>query len=565
MDQSRRLYRDAVLALALAAVLSAAWVLRDWQHLLALRLPDTDDMARLQQIRDWLGGQAFADLAQHRLAEGLMMHWSRLPDLVPALIIRLLSPLIGGHDAALVAVIAWPLMLFAAMLLLVARIAGRLAPQAAPTALVLAAIAYPVTSLFAPGRIDHHGFQIVLMLLAVHGGLAATGLASGAVIALASAASLVIGMEIAPFLAILAGWVLIDWLRGGSGKRLTGYGLGLLAMLMAARAIFGGTGWDYPACDGFTAITWRLAMLGGAGALALGMAGYWVRRPVARLALTAALGAPAMAVAWPAARACLHPYGSIDPLVVRLWLQHVGEAQPLFAAPLATAIGYAGLLVAGLAAGVWRWRKAGTPGWALLLALQLASMALALFELRGVYAGAVLGAPALATVIGAARTRGVAALAAAWFAATGMLYPIAAQALVTTPPAPATSGAACPATGTLNAAPPTMVMAAIDRGPAILAGTRHRILAAPYHRNNAGNAAMYRFFLGTPDAAAEIARHWHVGLVLLCPGDFAELNGQVPRASLLAHLRDGRPPAWLMPVAPGLYRITGLPERPRTL
>ncbi|HWU96364.1 MAG TPA: hypothetical protein VN029_12260, partial [Sphingomonas sp.] len=66
-------------------VLSLAWTLRDWHDLAALRLPDTDDVVRLQQIRDWLAGQHFADLAQHRLgaAPGLEMHWSRLADLVP--------------------------------------------------------------------------------------------------------------------------------------------------------------------------------------------------------------------------------------------------------------------------------------------------------------------------------------------------------------------------------------------------------------------------------------------------------------------------------------------------
>ncbi|PTS90704.1 hypothetical protein DBR17_00915, partial [Sphingomonas sp. HMWF008] len=144
-DLRRTRLGDVLCALALAVVMAAAWAWRDWAALSALRLPDTDDVMRLQQIRDWLGGQNFADLAQHRLgaAPGLTMHWSRLPDLVPGAIIRSLAPLVGTHSAELVAVIVWPTLLFAAALMLVARIARVLggAPLAR-TAIVVAAVAF---------------------------------------------------------------------------------------------------------------------------------------------------------------------------------------------------------------------------------------------------------------------------------------------------------------------------------------------------------------------------------------------------------------------------------------
>lgn len=61
---------DVLCAFALAVVLCAGWAWRDWAALSALQLTDTDDMMRLQQIRDWIAGQGFADLAQHRLGWG---------------------------------------------------------------------------------------------------------------------------------------------------------------------------------------------------------------------------------------------------------------------------------------------------------------------------------------------------------------------------------------------------------------------------------------------------------------------------------------------------------------
>ncbi|MBX9797339.1 hypothetical protein [Sphingomonas sp.] len=563
MERARDKLGDGLAALGLAGVLSAGWAARDWAALFTLRLPDTDDLARLQQIRDWLGGQPFADMAQHRLANGLMMHWSRLPDLVPAAFIRCLTPLVGQHGAELAAVVAWPAMLFAAMLFLVARITRIVAPESARTALVVAAIAYPVTSLFAPGRIDHHGLQIVLLLLGVRALLGRPGAANGALFALASTASLVIGMEIAPFLAVMAGWMAARWLRGAPGAPLAGFGAALLGAMMAARAIFGGNGWSYPACDGFNDIVWQLAMLGGGGALALGVGTRWLTGLPARAAAAAVTLGAVLALGWPAARACLHPYGNVDPLLARLWLDHVAEAQSLLVVPPASAIGYAGLLLAGIGAALWRWRASHAPGWAVLLSLQLASLALALFELRGVYAGAIVGVPALAAGITVARAHGAAALASAWLAAAGMLYPLAAQALVA-PVAPAASPG-CGGLAALTRQPPALVIAGIDHGPALLIGTRHRVLAAPYHRNNAGNGAMYRFFLSPPEAAAGIARRWGAGLVLLCPGDFDEIAAEIGKDSLIARLRAGDPPVWLRPVAPGLYRVAGLPERPATL
>ncbi|PZP08473.1 MAG: hypothetical protein DI607_13060, partial [Sphingomonas hengshuiensis] len=93
--------------------------------------------------------------------------------------------------------------------------------------------------------------------------------------------------------------------------------------------------------------------------------------------------------------------------------------------------------------------------------------------------------------------------------------------------------------------------------------THHRLIAAPYHRNNAGNGAMYRFFLGSPEAARAIAMRWRVDLVLLCPGDFAELTpAERPAASgLLPRLRRGTAPDWLIPVpvrgGARLWRVAG--------
>jgi hypothetical protein len=84
---------DVGVAALLTAVLGLSWTLHAWSDLVAFRLPDTDDVVRLQQWRDWLDGGAFADLTQRRIGAGTAMHWSRLPDLAPVALIWLLTPL----------------------------------------------------------------------------------------------------------------------------------------------------------------------------------------------------------------------------------------------------------------------------------------------------------------------------------------------------------------------------------------------------------------------------------------------------------------------------------------
>ena len=239
-------WRDAALAAGLALLLSAVWALRDWAALSALRLPDTDDVVRLQQIRDWLGGQAFGDLAQHRLGiGGVEMHWSRLPDLAPAAIIALLTPFTGPHAAELTAAIAWPAMLFAAALALTGSIARMLATPA-PAAIVVAALAYPASTLFVPGRIDHHGLQLVLLLVVVRGALGPGYWRSGIAAGMAGAASLVVGMETAPLLAAGSAVIVARWIVGsaGEGARLAGYGMALSAGLGLAALLLRTSGWS---------------------------------------------------------------------------------------------------------------------------------------------------------------------------------------------------------------------------------------------------------------------------------------------------------------------------------
>ncbi len=549
-------WRDTALAALLALLLTCVWAWRDWAALSVLRLPDTDDVMRLQQIRDWLGGQGVGDLAQHRLgAVGLEMHWSRLPDLVPGVIIAVLTPVAGAHAAELVAVILWPLLLFAVALMLVAAIARRVAVSA-PVAVIVAALAYPASALFLPGRIDHHGLQLVLLLVLVRAVIGPGGWRCGAAAGVASVASLVVGMETAPFLALGGGVVVLRWVVAGQGERarLLGYGAALVGGLALAALLFRTSGWSVATCDAFAAPLWRAAQVAAVAPLALALVARGMASPRARLITAFVVVDVALVAALALSSACLSPYGGVDPLLERLWLARVAEAQPLFAAPLDHAIGYVGLALAGFAATMWQWRRTRDTGWAVLAGFQLAALALALVQLRGIYAGTLFAAPGLAALITYARERGPLALAAAWVVSAGFLYPALGSLVAPSPPAATCDGGLVLAQ--LAAEPAGTVAAPIDLGAYALAETPHRVLAAPYHRNAQGNLAVYRL-IDLPVGAARVeAQRLRVDLIADCGGAWDEL-GAPPAGSLRAALRAGTPPDWLTPVAPGatVYRV----------
>jgi len=497
---------------------------------------------------------------------------------VPAAMIVQLTPLVGPIRAELIAVIAWPTLLFAAALFLISAIARRFDQASARTALIVAAIGYPVTTLFLPGRIDHHGLQIVLMLVMVRALIARPGHASGAIIGLAGCASIVIGLETAPFVLAAGVLVWIGWAAGRASGQLLSFGLTFGLGLAFSSIVFSPDVWAYPACDGFTRSAWESAQIAAFAPVILGVAGPMMASPRHRIAASGLVGLATIAMLFPIARGCMSPYGAVDPVLARIWLGNVGEAQPLLAASPAVAVGYAGLLIVGLIASLWCAHRRPSTAWAVLIAFQLVSLALTVVQLRGAYGGAILAAPALAALITAARARGTPWLAGAWIGSAGMLYPIAAQAFTPAAGAPPRDEAkqlvdcTSPAMmSALAALPVGTVIAPIDVGAYAIAATRHRLIAAPYHRNNAGNAAMYRFYQSAPDAALAIAHDLRADYVLICPGSFGELGDAVTRDTLIGGLNAGERPGWLHAIgrsgpAAQIFRVeAGLSSRPKAL
>jgi hypothetical protein len=109
--------------------------------------------------------------------------------------------------------------------------------------------------------------------------------------------------------------------------------------------------------------------------------------------------------------------------------------------------------------------------------------------------------------------------------------------------------------------PSGLVLAPIDSGSHILSDTPHSVIAAPYHRNSAGNRLGLEAFLASPDAAEKIVRESNARYLMLCPimHQVEALKERAPHG-LAALLADGGYPNWLQPVP-----LTGTPYRVFTL
>src|SRR6266702_2020833 len=205
---------------------------------------------RLVQVRDLLHGQNWFDIVQHRMNApyGLAMHWSRLVD-APLALLMLVSERF--------ALTVWPLLLFGAVLYLLARIAYALGGFAAMgTVLLLTLLCTEIYDVFSPGNIDYHGLQLALMLAALLGVVEKRPVLAG----LACALGLCVGLESLPYVLVAIAAASF-WLRD-QPKLARHFGLAVAVtatILLVAVCAYR----TQPVCDSYSLLYAGLLAIGG--------------------------------------------------------------------------------------------------------------------------------------------------------------------------------------------------------------------------------------------------------------------------------------------------------------
>ncbi|MEO5972447.1 MAG: AcrB/AcrD/AcrF family protein, partial [Sphingomicrobium sp.] len=313
------------LVVAAWALFCGWFVYSRWGAIQGFALGDTDDNLRMSQVRALLAGQDWFDLRQYRLnpPAGANIHWSRLVDLPLAALILLLRPLVGGADVERVAVTIAPLLPLLILLFALSLTVRRLVDKCAfPLAFAALFLAGSTQGMFMPLRIDHHGWQLALLAVAVAAMADPKRARGGATLGIATALSLAIGLELLIYLALAGVATVLMWIdERDQRRRLAAYAVTLAGGTALSFLAFASYANRAAVCDALSPVWLSDALLGGALLLGLAMLSPadWTRR----LALAAAAGvavAAFHALAWPH---CMSRLEGVSPEVQQLWLSHV--------------------------------------------------------------------------------------------------------------------------------------------------------------------------------------------------------------------------------------------------
>jgi len=574
------------------ALLSLLYALVTIAVMLAMFVPsatdyvgtDNDDVMRLVQVRDLLAGQGWFDLTQYRLGleGGTLMHWSRLVDLPIAALVRLGTVVLPQNQAEALALTLWPLLLIPFLLYPIGLAARRLSgPVAMHIALGLGSLFAFTNVRFHPGSIDHHNVQSVLLvwtaaMLVDPGRRPRSYLVAGAAAALAIS----IGAETVPLVAVACLCVALQWIWHGEAMSAPAraFGLSLALVITAVFFLTVPSGrYGVVTCDSLSLGFYALAAMGGtllAGATfipaGLGIQG----RLLGGAGIAASLAAAALLIA----PQCLgNPLSNLDPMLVSLWLNAVTEAQSVIGIVTRDPHSLGGYYAVGFfAAMVCLCRilmgQEREPHLVLLLMIA-ASWAIALVQVRGFFFANMLAILPLSLLIADLRrgsqadpespnaafayvTAVLMAVPAVW-ALAGALIDHNAERSLGIETLTQDSGAR-PERGECSAEDGLPLLAALEPGVAaapsnsgaeILRYTRHRVLAAPYHRNQGGMLTELHIGLAAPAEAEAFLRGAGVTLVVYCRNDpqTRSLIAAKPDG-LYAALAKGHIPPYLTPI-----------------
>ncbi len=571
-------FRHWRLVIVLAWLAYAAIAIANRSGLIqAFALPDTDDNLRMAQVRAWLGGQGWFDLTQHRFDPahgGANIHWSRLVDLPLAAIILAMKPLVGGADAERIAVAAAPLLPLLLLMFALAVTMKRLVHDKGwPLPVIGLLCAYSTIGMFAPLRIDHHGWQLALLAVAITGMADPRRARGGAVLGIASGLSLAIGLEMMIYLALLGGATVLLWVADrDQRRRLAAYAAALVATTGTGFLLFASNANRLPVCDALSPVWLSDAAVGGAVMLGLALikADNWKARLGAAVVAGGVL-AGFHAVAWPH---CLQRLEGVSTEAAQLWLDHVREARPFYrhgwrigttalALPVTALIGWAFL--------IWRAWRMGPDSRDLLyrtLAVALPAVtafALLFWQMRAAPAAQMMALPASTALIVLFVGRWLespklwlhAAAVVLVVFGVGATVPVALQLVPSENTGEmrlkvAEANRRCPSMAALapiQRQPEGMIFSFIDLGPRMIVATHHQVVGGPYHRNYRAIVDVMKAFRGDEAQAHRIIREYRSDYLLICPNmSTATIFMSEAPNGFYGQLARGKVPAWLQPV-----------------
>ncbi|WED27059.1 hypothetical protein L3V77_02135 [Vibrio sp. DW001] len=162
---NRQTYAPIIWSITLVwLVISVASIYSSWPNISTLELLDNDDYMRYFQFTHWIETKIWdiGAIDQFNPEDGKLIHWSRVPDLLPASITLLFSFFFNLEFSSHIAISITPLIYLWITLVSLGMFCIRVAKKEyAIFTIVFFVTAYPMIK-FIPGSIDHHNIQITL-------------------------------------------------------------------------------------------------------------------------------------------------------------------------------------------------------------------------------------------------------------------------------------------------------------------------------------------------------------------------------------------------------------------
>jgi hypothetical protein len=468
-------------------------------------------------------------------------------------------------------------------------------PKAWPVALIVLMGCTSTMLMYAPERIDHHGWQLACLALTVAGLADPRRARGGATVGLSSALSLTIGLEMLPYCAMAGAILTLRWVWGAAEAKqqaaleagamfgedvivprrprdvgLMVYGLTLSGGSCLGFAIFGSYANMAMRCDALTPV-WLTVMIAGAcccsgspcstrptagcgwrwrgsggsdrGRLCLavpampGAAGTGFARAGEYLAGERPRGAADLQAS---AGDCLPDRGAAGDRRDRRLLRHLAGWRN---SP--SVIGWAAVALFTTFAGLMLlWQVRAGPAAQMLSGAGLIG--------AGLDPDPLVHEPALAAGAGAGIDCGVPARLGPVRGLCRAIPPCRAEGPQPGADKTGAANAACARVSTLirlNAIPTATMFTHVDLGPRLITITHHNGIAGPYHRNERQILDVHHAFTGAPEAFRPIAAAHKAKYLLICP-NMAETTVYRARNQygFYGQLHRGRVPHWLEPV-----------------
>ncbi len=566
-------YNQTTIVLVFWALICAIFIIRTFATGSVMPLiGDSDDAMRLVVVQDFLAGQGWFDKTQYRLNTpyGAPIHWSRFVDLPLAGLILIFRPFVGEF-APIITAWVWPLLLLLVLLFLSVRISTFLVgPDGMLPGLVLPVLSAAVLVEFAPGRVDHHSVQIILVMALLYASMRAFSSTSWAIGAGAIAGfSLAIGMETLPQIAVAVAvfglFYVFDPAKARTA-RLFGFSFAISALLNLALALPFNQ-WSEAACDALSIVHVSAAI--GVGLVFLIVTFLPLKTWYLRMLAGGILGAVMVGILLVVFPQCAGgPYGQIDPWLAQNWLPQIVEAKPVWYSLEALPAYTLGIIVPPIAAFIvlvffiLRSNTNKRAEWLVLGLFLVVGILVVVAQIRGARLVAGMVAPVGAWAILVVRekylkSRSIMAalgLVSSWLIFAGLAISIMAGFLLPRGSDQILSGSGLnrndclqpQAFDELASLAPNRIMAPVDLGAHLLLFTPSSVVGAPYHRNESGLIDSFSFFNMPLEDARDILVQRDISLVVICEY-LPEMSGfaDADEFSFVRMVKTGNLPDWL--------------------